>query len=332
METAATTTLSAGPDAAQNAHASASRRIKADTLWNALVECTKPGITRLVTITSLVGFVMGASLRETPITSLLLLALACGVGTALSAAGANAINQYMERARDARMARTAQRPLPRGRLAPHSVASLGWGLSLLGCLVLWAFCGAVPALVSAACVVSYIAVYTPLKPMTSLATFVGALPGALPPLIGWSTVSQAPGWASLVEWGGLSLFILMTVWQIPHFLAIAWMYREDYAKGGYAVLPLADPTGSWTSATICLWSAALIPATLLPASVMPERLGLPYLTVAGITGVVVLWLSVRLFITRGRREARQVFFGSIVHLPLLLMAMVAETIIRAYFL
>jgi protoheme IX farnesyltransferase len=331
VETAATTTLSTPEASAPSESTQSAPSRRADTLWNALVECTKPGITRLVTITSLVGFVMGASLRETPILSLLWLALACGVGTALSAAGANAINQFMERARDARMNRTSLRPLPRGRLEPLHVAALGWGLSILGCLVLWALCGAVPALVSAACVVSYIAVYTPLKPVTSLATFVGAIPGALPPLIGWSTVSGTPGLGSLLEWGGLSLFILMTVWQIPHFLAIAWMYREDYAKGGYAVLPLADPSGAWTSVTICLWSAALIPATLLPASVMPEQLGLPYLTVAGLSGVVVLWLSVRLFVTRGRREARQVFFASIMHLPLLLLAMVAETLIRAYF-
>jgi protoheme IX farnesyltransferase len=187
----------------------------------------------------------------------------------------------------------------------------------------------VSALVSLACIVSYIAVYTPMKTTTALATFVGALPGALPPLIGWSAGSEAGAWASLKEWGGLSLFVLMFVWQIPHFLAIAWMYKDDYAKGGYVVLPVIDPGGTWTAATIGLWSAALIPATLLPAIVMPDRLGAAYTVVAGLTGLAFLWLAVRLIRTRERREARALFFGSITHLPLILLVMVAEALIRA---
>jgi len=294
-----------------------------------LVETTKLGITRMVATTSAVGFVMAASTRAWGLGELLVSGVACVVGTALAAAGANSINQYMERDRDALMTRTAGRPLPQGRVTPGAVLGAGTALSALGVLLLWSVSGAVPALIALACVVSYVAVYTPLKTRTTLATFIGAIPGALPPLIGWTAASEAAGWEALREAGGLSLFALMFIWQIPHFLAIAWMYREDYARGGYLVLPVIDPAGRWTAATIALWTAALLPATLLPAWAMPERLGVTYLAIAAVSGVGYAVLAGRLVVTRGRAEARRVFFGSIMHLPLLLVAMVAEALVRA---
>ncbi len=305
-----------------------SARAVTPTKIASFIETTKPGITKLVTITSLVGFVMAAALRARSAWELAVLGLACGVGTALSAAGANAINQYMERERDAVMPRTVRRPLPQRRLTPASVLALGVFLGVAGCGILWLMNGPAPALISLACIVSYIAMYTPMKTRTSLSTFMGAIPGALPPLIGW-TAGGVEGWQSLRDPGGLSLFILMFVWQIPHFLAIAWMYRDDYAKGGYVVLPVIDPAGGWTSATIGLWSAALIPATLLPAIVMPDRLGVPYLSLAAVSGVAFFLLGVRVIRTRGRREARHLFFGSIIHLPLILVAMTCETLVRS---
>jgi protoheme IX farnesyltransferase len=294
-----------------------------------LFETTKPGITYLVTITSFVGFVMSAASHPWSGTMLVWSALACIIGTALSAAGANAINQYMERDRDARMPRTVRRPLPEQRVTPGQVLAMGVVLGVVGCAILWWFNGAIPSLVSLACIISYIVFYTPMKTRTALATFVGAIPGALPPLIGWSAGSTTMGYGSLLEWGGLSLFTLMFVWQIPHFLAIAWMYKDDYAKGGYMVLPVVDPTGTWTAATIALWTVTLVPATLMPAIMMPDRLGMTYLLTAGLCGAAFLWLAGRLVIGRSRADARVVFFASIIHLPLILLVMVGETITRS---
>jgi len=304
-----------------------------------LIETTKPGITRLVTITSFVGYVMAAAGWRFGDGApgrwfewqLVLSAAGCIVGTALAAAGANALNQWMERDRDAVMPRTVRRPLPQGRVSAGLVLGVGSALCFLGCGLLWAINGYVPALVAVACVVSYVAMYTPMKTRSALSTFVGAIPGALPPLIGWSAGSSENGFATLTDWGGLSLFILMFVWQIPHFLAIAWMYRDDYAKGGYVVLPVIDPKGSWTATTILLWTVALVPATLLPAVVMPALLGIPYLTVACVSALAFLALAARLVKNRGRSDARVVFFASIIHLPLILMVMVGEAAVRTFF-
>ncbi|MFO0832019.1 MAG: heme o synthase [Phycisphaerales bacterium] len=295
----------------------------------ALWETTKPGITRLVTMTSLAGFVLAALQREKWAFADLSVSLtACAVGTALSAAGANALNQWMEQARDARMARTQGRPLPTQRVKQSQVLAFGAALCIAGLAVLWALCGPVPMLVSLACIVSYLAVYTPMKPASPLATFVGALPGALPPMIGSAAASTASGWNVLREPAGYALFTLMFVWQIPHFLAIAWMYRDDYARGGYAVLPVVDTTGAGTAWTMALWTAALLPATLLPAVLLPDLLGAPYATVAGVSGLLFAVFAVRLLLEKSRERARQLFFGSIVHLPLLLIAMMAEAIVR----
>lgn len=294
------------------------------------IETTKPGITRLVTATSVVGLVMSGANRDWSVGELLVTGIGCIVGTALSASGANSINQYMERDRDAVMNRTMNRPLPSARISPGSVLVGGWSLAILGVAVLWMTCGFVPAAVSLACVISYVAWYTPLKTRTTLSTLVGAIPGALPPLIGWSAGSERVDWHSLIEPGAISLFILMCIWQIPHFLAIGWLYREDYAKGGYILLPVVDRDGRWTAMTIALWTAALLPATVLPAVVMPHLLSLPYATIAALSSLVFGILAWRLIATRERVQARQLFFGSILHLPLLLIAMVAEAVLRRF--
>lgn len=294
-----------------------------------LIECTKPGITRLVTATSMVGFVLAASMREWSLVPLIVVVVACAAGTALSASGANAINQYMERRRDALMRRTRNRPIPQGRVSPLAVLATGLGLSVVGVAVLWLLTGAAPAAVSAACVLVYVGAYTPLKPVSVLSTLVGTIPGALPPLIGWAAASDGQ-WASLLEPGGLSLFALMTAWQMPHFMAIAWMYKDDYALGGYKVLPVMDPTGRRTSSAIALWTSALVPASLLPAIVVPERLGMAYIIVALGTGLIFAWMAARLLRSRERADARRLFFGSIIHLPALLAAIVGESLIRAW--
>ncbi len=297
------------------------------SVFASLIETTKPGITRLVTITALVGFVMAAVQRTWTFPHLLLTALGCVVGTALSAAGANALNQWLERERDATMDRTATRPLPQGRLTPRTVFLLGAALSAVGVALLWGTVGYIPAVLSLACVVVYTVFYTPMKVLTPMATFVGTIPGALPPLIGWTAASSAPGYHALLEWGGLSLFILMTVWQIPHFLAIAWMHKDDYAKGGFCVLPTQKNGERRTVFTIAAWTILLIPATLAPGWLIPQ-LGLPYLIVASVSGLAFMVLAYRLIRDRTRPSARNLFLGSIMHLPLLLVAMVAVAIVR----
>lgn len=293
-----------------------------------LIEASKPGIVRLVTITSMVGFAMAAVGRAWDWMTLGRLALVAMVGTALSAAGANAINQWMERERDARMARTARRPLPQGRVTPELVLWFGVALSIVGVALLALGAGWVPAAISATCVLVYVLAYTPMKPWTTTATYVGAIPGALPPLIGWTAASAAGGIDALREWGGWTLFLLMFVWQVPHFLAIAWMYKDDYVKGGFCVLPAAHDGEMKTSRAIGLWTALLIPATLAPALAMPERLGWAYGGIALVAGVAFAWMVARLLLTRERPEARLVFFASIMHLPLIMVAMVAEALVR----
>jgi protoheme IX farnesyltransferase len=293
----------------------------------ALVETTKPRITRLVTVTSGVGFALAALSQRWELGQLVLAGAGAVVGTSLSAAGANSLNQWMERERDARMPRTMSRPLPEGRLKPGAVAGLGVALGAAGVAVLWVACGAVPAAVSLATILLYLLVYTPLKPVTPWATVVGAVPGALPPLIGWtaSRAADGVGIESLREIGPWAIFAIMFVWQIPHFLAIAWMYRDDYAAGGYRVLPVVDPSGRRTARSIVLWSLVLIPATVAPA-LMREMKSAPaslYAIIAGLLGVGFFLLSLRLVRTRERADARKAFIASIVHMPLVLMLLVA---------
>jgi heme o synthase len=303
-------------------------------ILSACIETTKPGITKLVTITAMVGMAMALAQRwagpGVPWSAWQLLLIASGatLGTALSAAGANALNQWWERDRDALMPRTARRPLPAGELPPAGVLALGLGLVAAGLGVLWLAGGPAATAVSLACVLVYVLIYTPLKPLTWTATLVGAVPGALPPLIGWCAAHREAGFAALADPGGVSLFMLMFVWQIPHFLAIAWMYREDYARGGCAVLPVIDRTGSQTALTIAAFTVLLTPATIGPVVAMPDVLGQVTLFSAAVTGLLFAALVARLLRTRRREHARAVFFASIAHLPLLLGVMVLDGFAR----
>lgn len=297
-------------------------------LVRALVEATKPRITRLVTITSGVGFAMSGLGRTWEAVDLIATGGACVAGTALSAAGANALNQWMERDRDALMFRTCARPLPTGRASPRSVLAAGLILSVLGVGLLAAMCGVVPALLSLACIAVYVLAYTPLKPLTPWATHVGTIPGALPPMIGWTAAFAGGGVEALRSPGGWSLFVLMTVWQMPHFLAIAWMFKDDYRRGGYRVLPVLDNGENRTARSIAIWSILLVPATMSPAWAMPTLLGAPYMVISALGGLAMLWLAVKLIRERSRPAARKLFFASIIQLPLLLLAMVGEGLVR----
>lgn len=298
----------------------------------ALVETTKPGITKLVTITSMVGFVLAwLSQHGDSFAPALLPGLLAGTGTALSAGGANALNQWWESERDARMRRTQGRPLPAERLAHSTVFKLGFLLSLGGTLVLLAI-APVPALIALTCTITYVFIYTPMKPKSAWCTLVGAVPGALPPLIGWTAASVHAHFGTLLEPGAQALFWLMMVWQIPHFMAIAWMFRDDYERGGMRMLPVIDRTGMGTAFVVCLTSALLLPATLAPVVAMPHVLGPVSFVVALVSGLAFMVMSVRLALSRTQQVARRVFLASIMHLPLLLVVMVAEAFVRVVLL
>lgn len=298
----------------------------------ALVAVTKPGITRMVTITAMVGFVLGAWQNGADsLVSMLRLGAIVTVGTYLSASGANALNQWWESDRDARMRRTRGRPIPAALVQSQTVAKLGLMLALVGTLILF-FAGPVPAMIGLACTISYVLMYTPLKTRSAWCTLVGALPGALPPLIGWT--ASTGGWAfgDMLAPGGQALFWLMMVWQIPHFMAIAWMYRTDYADGGMRMLPVIAPGGRSTSWVVLLTSILLLPATLAPALAMPHLIGVVYPVVALVSGVWFLWMGIRLARHRSDALAKRIFFASIAHLPVLLLVMVCEAFVRTVLL
>jgi heme o synthase len=272
---------------------------------------TKPRLNLLVLATTLAGLYLAS-----PAGVAFALAVHTLVGTALVAGGAAALNQVWERETDRRMRRTSGRPLPRGRLGVAEGAWFGVLLSVAGLVEL--ALGATPAAaaVAAATLVSYVLVYTPLKTRTSLATLVGAVPGALPPVIGWAAATGDITLPAIV------LFGIVFFWQMPHFLAIAWMYKDDYASAGIPLLPVVEPDGRRTGRQALLYAAALWPVSLLPAAV--GLAGAPYSAVATILGIVFIWLSVVFARERSADAARQLFLFSITYLPLLLGALVVD--------
>lgn len=303
----------------------------------ALVELSKPRITKLVVITAGVGLALGAMRRtDWGLFEFAALALGCLVGTAFSSAGASTLNMWVERRRDARMPRTATRPLPERRLSAPAALVAGLLLSILGVLMLSVFCGPAPALVSLTTIVLYVLIYTPLKTVTTLNTVVGTIPGALPPLIGWTAAAgfvrpqaESGAWlehnlGSLADLGGWSLVLYMVVWQVPHFLALAWMYKDDYAKGGYRMLPVNDADGLLTARQALIWSIALVPASLAPVLFIRDLLGPLYAAVAIVMGAIFIALCARFVRERSRQNAKRVFLASIAHLPLVFFAMLID--------
>lgn len=288
----------------------------------ALYETTKPRITRLVTITSALGFGLGALAYRPATLELITGFIAAIFGAGLAAAGANTLNQWMERSRDARMPRTRSRPLPTQRATPNSVLFFGIELCALGVVLAWGLAGLPAAVLIAGTVLSYLFLYTPSKPGLWSSTWIGAVPGALPPVIGWACAGGT--WASLAEFGPWALFTIMFVWQIPHFLSIAWMYKDDYAAGGYRVLPVVDASGRWTWAMMVLWAAILLPVTVLPPLVMDVTPGYIAVPVGVIAGGWFLALTIRVARSRTRADARRVLIGSVIYLPVLLAAWVAD--------
>jgi protoheme IX farnesyltransferase len=274
------------------------------------VELTKPRITSLVLVTAAVGYAVGGGAALSPIHFILFM-----VGTALLCGGASALNQYLERDADARMTRTSRRPLPAGRLTPPDALAFGLTISGVGLVVL-AGVNLLTLALGAASLLSYVLAYTPLKRVTSLCTVVGAVPGALPPLMGWAAARGSLGPAG---WG---LFAILFLWQLPHFLAIGWLYREDYARGGFPMLAVNDHDGSSSARQAALYATALLPVTL--AAGLLAAAGRAYLWGALVLGVVFLACALAFLWNRSTGSARRLFLVSVLYLPLLLGLMVFD--------
>jgi protoheme IX farnesyltransferase len=273
----------------------------------------KARLTTLVILTTAVGFYAGW--RGAMDWALLLHTV---IATALVASGASALNQLVEREHDAKMRRTENRPLPSGRLSAETVLILGGALSAIGLLYLAIAVNLLTALLGAITLVSYVWVYTPLKRVTTLNTAIGAIPGALPPLMGWTAATDE------VSKGGWALFAILFFWQLPHFLAIAWIYRDDYRRGGFAMLPVVDPDGRRTG-----MQALSHTLGLLPVSLSPFVLGLAgpiYLAAALVLGVVFVMAASKFARALTLSSARKLFFVSIIYLPFLLMALALDKV------
>src|SRR5262245_2363665 len=287
---------------------------RADTAtWSDYWALTKPDINLLIAITTAVAFYMAlpASISDFPWAALLNTVF----GTALVASGAATPNQWLERRFDAQMRRTARRPIAAGRIEPASAMSFGVVLSVVGVAYLGVTAGALATLLAAITLASYLCVYTPLKRRTPLCTMIGAIPGAMPPLIGWAA---ARGSLNAEAW---LLFAIVFLWQFPHFMAIAWMYREDYDRAGYQVLPRGDGRVSFVVLQTVLPLVALVFVSVLPALI--GRATVLHGWAASLLGLLFLMFGLQFTTTRSRSSARQLLFVSILYLPLLLLTLAA---------
>jgi protoheme IX farnesyltransferase len=272
---------------------------------------TKPRLNFLVVATSAAGYYLGATSSIDP----LFMAEAVA-GTALVAGGAAVLNQLYERDTDALMRRTRLRPLPAGRIAPADARIFGLILSAAGLALLAARTNWLSAALAFATLLTYLAIYTPMKRRTPLSTIVGALPGALPALIGWAASHGS------VDRGGAALFAIVFCWQLPHFMAIAWLYREDYARAGFPMLPVIDPDGLRAGKQAVYWGLLLLLVSLDPT--FSGLAGRIYFAVALVLGVALFGLALRFAVSRNEDTARALFYGSITYLPLLWIVMIAD--------
>jgi protoheme IX farnesyltransferase len=275
------------------------------------LELTKPRVTWLILVSSAVGYYFGASHGWNLVAFLNTL-----LGTGLMASGTAALNQWYERDADLHMKRTEKRPIPSRRVKPAQAFWFGIAVSLLGFLQLLMFVNHLTAALCMTTLILYLCLYTPLKRKTWLSTTLGAIPGAMPPLIGFAGAADRltpEAWAV-----GAILFL----WQFPHFYAIAWMYRDDYARAGIRMLPVVEPDGKSTARQIILYAALLVPISLLP--IYLHMSGMLYLAGALILGTWFLWSGIQVFRTRTRLQARKVLLTSVIYLPLLYALMVLD--------
>lgn len=276
-------------------------------LFNDYVALTKPRITWLILMSTAVGFYFGLPNLKPEMMHIVLLHLI--VGTALIASGTAALNQWWERESDRYMARTAARPLPAGKIPARNALVFGIVLSAMGFGELWLGCNPLTAWLGLFTLVIYLFCYTPLKRISPHSTTVGAIPGAMPPLIGFAAAS---GVLTVEAW---ALYAILFVWQFPHFYAIAWMYREEYGKAGIRMLPVVEPEGSSTGNRILWTSILMVPTSLLPS--MLAMSGKVYLATAIVMGAMLLFCAVKMFRERSRENARGVLLASVVYLPVL---------------
>ena len=286
------------------------------------VALTKPRIVAMVVVTAAAGYVLGlrtVSLGQYPATSAAAawwVLLNTILGTALVAGGTSALNQVLERDVDALMRRTAKRPLPAGRMRARDAAWFAWIISALGALELWQFVNALTAFLAVTTLVVYVYAYTPLKRRSHVSTLVGAIPGALPIVGGWTAAGAS------LDARAAALFAILFLWQLPHFLALSWMYREDYARAGLRMLSADDTDGSATFRLAGLTATALLPISLVPAALGMG--GLPYFLAALLLSVMLLWLSSVAARRPTPAHARRLFLATLVYLPTLLAILVAN--------
>ena len=285
------------------------------TRATAYIALTKPDVSFLVVLTTAAGYALGSA------GPLDWQGMACAVaGTTLVSAGTSALNHYIERDSDARMRRTASRPLPSGTLTPGEALAFGVGLTIAGAITLLVTSTPLAALLAVAACIAYLFAYTPLKTRTTLATLVGAFPGAVPPLIGWAAARGSLGAGAWV------LFAILFLWQFPHFHAIAWMYREDYTRAGIQMLPVVDTEGRATFGQILFCAAALIPVSLLAS--VTGLAGVRYFFSAVVLGLmlveVCLWAAAR----KTNVRAKWLMHATVLHLPLLLGLMIMDRFSR----
>jgi heme o synthase len=278
----------------------------------AYAELTKPRITFLIVLTAAAGFALAS-----PVSVDYAALVKAMFGIALLSSGIATLNQYIERDLDALMRRTVDRPLPSGKLMPREALLFGVGLTVVAEVFLTVAVNPLTALLGLTVISGYLFGYTPLKTKTTLSTMVGAFPGAVPPLIGWTA---ARGDISVEAW---VLFAILFLWQFPHFLAIAWMYREDYSRANILMLPVVEPDGRVTSQQIVIYTLLLVPVSLLPTA-----LGLSgkfYLFGALVLGLLFLYASFRAALSKSRQEARRLLLASVIYLPLLFGLMVLDS-------
>jgi protoheme IX farnesyltransferase len=268
------------------------------------LELTKPSIVWLILMSTVVGFYLAS---DGPLAYWLLLHTV--VGTGLLAAGSGALNQWLEREADGKMRRTENRPLPAGRLASIPAMRFGVAISVAGMIYLLAAVNPLTALIGLLTLASYLFLYTPLKSRTWLSTFVGAFPGAAPPLLGWAAVRNELGWES---W---ALFAILFLWQFPHFYAIAWMYREDYARAGILMLPVVEPDGASTSRQIVAYAALLVPISLAPTWL--GFAGWVYFFGALAVSLFYLFFGVLCARRKTGVQARRLLQASVLYLPVI---------------
>jgi heme o synthase len=279
------------------------------SIFQLYMELSKARLSAMVVVTTGLGYVVASRATPSPGGFDWMRLLWTCVGTFLAAAGAAAFNQAWEAKRDGRMNRTKNRPIPSGELSRTHAAFFGLLATIAGVAILCPTSNGLTAILALANVLIYVLVYTPLKPVSSVNTLVGAVVGAIPPMMGWVAVTGT------LDAGAWVLGGILFVWQIPHFLALAWMYRADYARGGYKMLSVTEPSGRLTTRLAVMYSLLLIPLCL--ALVYLGNAGVVFGVLSTVFGVGLVGLAVRFAVTRGNGDAKRLFLATIVYLPLL---------------